>query len=118
MLPSLSVELLPLSVTVFIGSVIVTSGPAFATGVAFGSGFTFTVTWSSDEAPSLSVTFSLNTYVPSTRLLIAVDVPPAFAIVAAGPDTLLHKYVAMFPSSSVDPLPLTVTVFVGRVMVM
>src|ERR1044072_1688812 len=95
----------------------VMSFPAFASGAALGAGFTTTVTWSSDVAPPLSVTLSLNIYVPSTSPFIAVDEPDAFAIVAAGPETFVHKYDAIVPSPSVDPLPLSVTVFVGSVIV-
>jgi hypothetical protein len=51
----------PFNVTVLTGKVMVISVPAFATGATLGAGFTITVSWSSDEAPSLSVTFSLNT---------------------------------------------------------
>ena len=62
--PSASDDEIPETDVLLLGRVIVISLPALATGSIFGTALTFTVTWSSAEAPSLSVTFNLNTYVP------------------------------------------------------
>src|SRR5262245_17947577 len=65
--PSASEDAVPLSVTEFVGSVIVWSPPAFAIGGTFGGGgaaFTVIMTVSSSVAPLLSVTTILNAYMP------------------------------------------------------
>ena len=70
-----------------VGKVIAALVPAFATGAWFeggvagaaggvvavtAAGLTVTVTLALDEAPSLSVTVRLKTYVPSTKLSAVV----------------------------------------------
>jgi hypothetical protein len=88
--PSLSVPL-PLRVVEFVGSVKVISLPALAAGAWLGAAFTTTVTLSVSVAPALSVTVNLNTYVPCTRLVSAVDALEGSAMVyVAGPLTRLH----------------------------
>src|SRR5687767_9901242 len=120
MVPSESVDVPPLSVAVFTGSVIAISVPALATGATFGfsgSGRTVTVIWSSPVASALSVTLSLKIYIPSTRLLIVAMAVVALVIVdPAGPESFVHWYALMDPSSSAEPDPSRLVEFLGSVM--
>src|SRR5678815_4622577 len=69
-------------------------------------------------APSLSVTLSLNVYIPTLRLLTVVAaVLVADKVDVDGPLTCVHRYPAMVPSASV-PLPVRLAELVGKVIVL
>src|SRR5688572_12462653 len=79
---------------------------------------TTTVTSSLAVAPLLSVTVNLNTYVPTTRLLIIVTAELLLTIRdAVGPLTFDHAYLEIVPSGSLDAKPFKVTLLVGSAMV-
>ncbi len=80
------------------------------------SSLTVTVTVEVPVAPLLSVTVRRKTYVPATRPVILVRAADELTIVAAPPDTFVQAYLLILPSLSV-PLPVSVTLFVGKVMV-
>ena len=74
MVPSGSLDV-AVKLVVLVGSVMVTSVPAFVVGAWLGGGAAvFTVTWMSSVAvaPPLSVTVILNTYTPATKPEILV----------------------------------------------
>ena len=73
MLPSGSLDALPFSVVLLVGNVILILLPALATGAWLGAALTVTVTLELLESPWLSVTVSVNMYVPCVRLVTAVE---------------------------------------------
>ena len=64
--PSSSEELLPFRFTEFVGSVMLRSEPALATGALFAAAFTVTLTSSLCELPLSSVTVRRIVYDPAT----------------------------------------------------
>ena len=84
---------------------------------AGSAAFTVTVILSVAVAPLLSVIVNLNTYTPCTKLYNPVVAELVLASVnVVGPLTFVHAYVVIVPSGS-DPLPYSVAVLVGSVIV-
>src|SRR5690349_13794684 len=90
------------------------SGPAFAVGGTLANASTVIFTSSAELELSSSVTVSLKTYSPCTRLLNFVfAAEESSRTEPAGPLLYSHKYVLIVPSGSVDVVPSRVTSFTG-----
>ena len=87
MVPVASVAV-PVSVAVLVGKLIVWLEPALTTGGGYA---TVIVTVAEADKLLLSVTVSLNTYAPATRLLTLAEILLALVIVMVlGPETSVH----------------------------